>query len=47
MHVPLVISVLALLGFALLPRLARYTGTETGAHGLRLVFVRLAHWINT
>ena len=37
MHIPLVIAVLALLVFALLPQLARYTSTETGAHGLRII----------
>jgi hypothetical protein len=47
MHIPLVIAVLSLLAFALLPPLARYTGTETGIHGLRLHLVRLAHWINS
>jgi hypothetical protein len=47
MHIPLVISVLALLGFTLLPGLAGYTSTETGTHGLRAFLVRLAHWINS
>jgi len=47
MHIPLVIAVLALLAFALLPQLDRYTGTETGIPGLRSYLVRLAHWINS
>ena len=47
MHIPLVIAVLALLVLALLPRLARYTSTETGAHDFRSYLVRLAHWINS
>jgi len=47
MHIPLVIAVLALLALALLPRLARYPGTETGIPGLRYYLVGLAHWINS
>ncbi len=45
-HIPLVIAVLALVAFALLPQLDRYVGAETGAHGVRLLLVRLSHWIN-
>ncbi len=47
MHIPLVIAVLALLAWTLLPQLDRYTGSGTGATGLRSYLVRLAHWVNS
>ena len=44
MHVPLVISILALLAFALLPALDLTTGSEVNAKGLRAYWVRVARW---
>ena len=44
MHIPLVISMLALLAFALLPALDLTTGSEINAKGLRGYWVRVARW---
>lgn len=44
MHVPLVISILALLAFALLPALDLTTGSEVNPKGLRGYWVRVARW---
>ncbi|HSN74425.1 MAG TPA: hypothetical protein VL334_04920 [Anaerolineae bacterium] len=44
MHVPLVISILALLAFVLLPALDRTTGSEVNVKGLRGYWVRVARW---
>jgi hypothetical protein len=45
MHIPLVLAVLALLAFALLPVLDRFTGSEVNAKGLRVHWVRVARWV--
>ena len=44
MHVPLVISILALLAFALLPALDLTTGSEINAQGVRAYWNRIARW---
>lgn len=44
MHIPLIIAILALLAFALLPALDRYTNSETAAKGVRAYLNRIARW---
>lgn len=44
MHIPLVISILALLIFALLPALDRYANSEIRTRSPRSYLVRIARW---
>ena len=44
MHIPLVISILALLAFALLPVLDRSANSKINAPGLRAYWIRVARW---
>ena len=44
MHIPLVISILALLAFALLPVLDRSANAKISAPGPRAYWIRVARW---
>ena len=44
MHIPLVISILAFLAFALLPVLDRSANSKINAPGLRAHWIRVARW---
>ena len=45
MHIPLVISILALLAFALLPVLDRSANSKINAPGPRTYWNRVARWV--
>ena len=45
MHIPLVISILALLAFALLPVLDRSANSKDNGPGPRASWIRVAHWV--
>jgi hypothetical protein len=45
MHIPLVISILALLAFALLPVLDRSANSKVNGPGPRASWIRVVHWV--
>ena len=45
MHIPLVISILALMAFALLPVLDRSANSKINGPGLRAYWNRVARWV--
>ena len=46
MHLPLIIAILALLGWTLLPQLDHYVEADTAPEGIGAYLSRLARWVN-